>query len=57
MAQGNYDFRAESGGDEEVQTLVTSFNQMTGDLKTIHSALEERRRYIENVLANIAAGT
>jgi two-component system nitrogen regulation sensor histidine kinase NtrY len=56
VAQGNWDFRAEPAGDDEIQTLVSSFNQMTGELKTIHSALEERRRYIENVLANIAAG-
>ena len=29
---------------------------MTAELKTIHSELEERRRYIENILANITAG-
>jgi two-component system nitrogen regulation sensor histidine kinase NtrY len=56
VAQGNWDYRAEAAGDEEIQTLVTSFNQMTAELKTIHSALEERRRYIENVLANVTAG-
>jgi len=56
VAQGNWDYRAEPEGDEEVATLVDSFNQMTTELKVIHSALEERRRYIESVLANIAAG-
>jgi two-component system nitrogen regulation sensor histidine kinase NtrY len=56
VAHGNWDYRAEAGGDEEFATLFTSFNQMTAELKTIHSELEERRRYIERVLSNITAG-
>jgi two-component system nitrogen regulation sensor histidine kinase NtrY len=56
VAQGNWDYRAPLGGDEEIATLVTSFNQMTAELKTIHSALEERHRYIESILENITAG-
>ena len=56
VAQGNWDYRAPLGGDEEIATLVTSFNRMTAELKTIHSELEERHRYIENILANITAG-
>jgi len=56
VAQGNWDYRAPLGGDDEVATLVTSFNQMTSELKTIHSELEERHRYIENILQNITAG-
>ncbi|HUI25089.1 MAG TPA: ATP-binding protein [Candidatus Kryptonia bacterium] len=56
VAQGNWDHRIESGGDEEIATLVDSFNRMTGELKTIHSELDARRRYMENILANITAG-
>lgn len=56
VAQGNWDFRAQADGDEEVVKLVNAFNRMTSDLETIHSTLEERRRYIENILANISAG-
>ncbi len=56
VAQGNWDYRAPLGGDEEIATLVTSFNRMTAELKTIHSELEERHRYIESILANITAG-
>ncbi|HVN84945.1 MAG TPA: ATP-binding protein [Candidatus Binatia bacterium] len=56
VAQGNWDYRIEAGGDEEIATLVDSFNRMTGELQTIHSELDARRRYIENVLANVAAG-
>jgi two-component system nitrogen regulation sensor histidine kinase NtrY len=56
VAQGNWKYRAHADGDEEVLTLVNTFNDMTSDLESIHSALEERRRYIENILANISAG-
>ncbi len=56
VAQGNLGHRAEAGGDEEFATLFSSFNQMAGELQTTHSELEERRRYIENVLRNITAG-
>ena len=56
VAQGNWDYRAPPGGDEEIGTLVTSFNQMTAELKTMHSELEERHRYIESILANITGG-
>jgi two-component system nitrogen regulation sensor histidine kinase NtrY len=56
VAQGNLDYRAPLGGDEEIATLVTSFNRMTAELKTIHGALEERHRYIESILENITAG-
>jgi two-component system, NtrC family, nitrogen regulation sensor histidine kinase NtrY len=56
VAQGNLDYRAPLGGDEEIATLVTSFNRMTSELKTTHSELEERHRYIENILENITAG-
>jgi two-component system nitrogen regulation sensor histidine kinase NtrY len=43
VAQGNWSYRAEPEGDEEITTLFGSFNQMTADLTAIHSALEERR--------------
>jgi two-component system nitrogen regulation sensor histidine kinase NtrY len=56
VAQGNWDYRAPLGGDEEIATLVTSFNQMAAELKTIHSELQERHRYIESILENITAG-
>jgi two-component system nitrogen regulation sensor histidine kinase NtrY len=56
VALGNWDHRIAAGGDEEIATLVDSFNRMTGELKTIHSELDERRRYMENILANVTAG-
>lgn len=56
VAQGNWDYRIEAGSDEETAVLVDSFNQMTAELQQIHSELVERRKYVENILANITAG-
>ncbi|MFQ5667531.1 MAG: ATP-binding protein [Candidatus Binatia bacterium] len=56
VAQGNWRYRIEAGGDEETAVLVDSFNQMTADLQEINSELVERRKYVENILAKIAAG-
>ncbi len=56
VAQGNWDHRIEAGADEELATVVISFNQMTAELKQIHGELEDGRRYIEAVLANVTAG-
>jgi two-component system nitrogen regulation sensor histidine kinase NtrY len=41
---------------DEIGTLVQSFNQMTGDLQVSRSELEQRRKYMEIVLKNVAAG-
>jgi two-component system nitrogen regulation sensor histidine kinase NtrY len=56
VAHGNWDYEIESGGDDEIGTLVSSFNQMTRDLKQINLELEQRKRFVETLLANIAAG-
>src|SRR5262249_27702279 len=56
VAQGNLDHRIEGEGQDEIGTLVTAFNRMTADLKTSRTELDSRRRYLETVLANIAAG-
>jgi two-component system nitrogen regulation sensor histidine kinase NtrY len=56
VAHGNWSHRIETGGDEETAVLVDSFNQMTADLQQINEALVEGRKYVENILANIAAG-
>ena len=56
VAQGDLTYRASPGGDEEIATLVTSFNQMTAELQTAHDELAERHRYIRSILENIAAG-
>ena len=56
VAHGNWDYKIESGGDDEIGMLVDSFNQMTSDLKQINVELERRGKFVETLLANIAAG-
>jgi two-component system nitrogen regulation sensor histidine kinase NtrY len=70
VAEGDLDFQLEVRSQDEVGTLVESFNRMTRDLKigkaeieaaqgTLHRAneeLDQRRRYMEIVLSRVAAG-
>jgi len=56
VAEGQWDVELEEEGGDEIGTLVRAFNNMTADLKMSHATLEERRRYIENILAHIDAG-
>src|SRR6266436_1718652 len=56
VPHGNWDYTIEAGGDDEIGTLVESFNQMTRDLKQINLELEQRKRFVETLLANITAG-
>src|SRR6185436_6880283 len=56
VAQGDLDHRIAGAGEDEIGTLVGAFNSMTADLKTSRTELDERRRYLETLLGNIAAG-
>ena len=56
VAHGNWDYKIGASGDDEIGVLVDSFNQMTGNLKQINLELERRGRFVETLLANIAAG-
>ncbi len=70
VAAGNLDYRVEAETNDELGVLVESFNRMTGDLSVGQRSLEqsridleqsiteleERRSYMESVLANIATG-
>lgn len=70
VAEGDLDVTIGQAGNDEIGTLVRSFNKMTSDLRHSQSAirqaneelsfsnqeLERRRRYMETVLANITAG-
>ena len=70
VAQGNLDFVLRKESDDEMGLLVDSFNKMTRDLSNSKQQLEkanlalqesyleldERRRYIEIILQNVAAG-
>src|SRR5712692_3083068 len=70
VAAGNLSYKVHARADDEIGTLVESFNRMTDDLleskrrleeayldlQDKHSELEDRRRYIETVLEAIATG-
>ncbi|MGC8658100.1 MAG: ATP-binding protein [Desulfomonilaceae bacterium] len=63
IATGNLDVFVEPVGDDELGALVRSFNKMAGDLRNgrdellkVNADLENRRKYIQTVLTNIAAG-
>jgi len=70
IAGGDYDFFINLEGPDEIGTLVNAFNRMTADLRTSKARLDEaqremqhtnlelerRRRYMEIVLKNVAAG-
>jgi two-component system, NtrC family, nitrogen regulation sensor histidine kinase NtrY len=52
-----------SGGEDEVQTLATAFNQMTDrleeqttELRSANTQLDTRRAFIEAVLSSVTAG-
>lgn len=70
VADGDMDFIVEKEADDEMGMLVDSFNSMTAEilasnrqLARTHQALqdsnevsEQRRRYLETILENVAAG-
>lgn len=70
VAEGDLDVRIDAEGDDEIGMLVRSFNRMAADLRAkqralnssnqeltrINQEIESRRRYMEIVLRNVAAG-
>ena len=68
ISAGNLDIRVEQSTGDEVGVLVDAFNDMaaqlqesrevisrsTADLRTTNRALDERRRYIETLVANLS---
>jgi two-component system nitrogen regulation sensor histidine kinase NtrY len=63
IAAGDLDVYIERVADDELGELVRSFNKMTADLRTgrdelmrANLDLESRRKYMEIVLKNVAAG-
>lgn len=70
VARGDFSRPVEVTAEDELATLVNSFNQMSGqisenrerlehaaeDLRRINQALDNRRRYIETVLESLSTG-
>jgi two-component system nitrogen regulation sensor histidine kinase NtrY len=56
IATGELNYRIQMKAADEIGMLVQSFNQMTEDLQVSRSELEQRKKYMEIVLKNVAAG-
>jgi two-component system nitrogen regulation sensor histidine kinase NtrY len=56
IAAGDLNSRIQMKSADEIGMLVQSFNQMTGDLQVSRYELEQRKKYMEIVLKNVAAG-
>lgn len=57
IAKGSFDvINLEGKGQDEIGTLVMAFNAMARDLKIAKDEIEERRRYMEIILNNVATG-
>ncbi|MFL6468308.1 MAG: ATP-binding protein [Pyrinomonadaceae bacterium] len=56
IAKGELGFRVETVAEDELNTLVDAFNQMSSKLADNADELAERRRYIETVLYTLPTG-
>jgi len=56
VARGELGFRVETIAEDELDTLVQAFNQMSTTLAENAEELAERRRYIETVLDTLPTG-
>jgi len=56
IATGDLNFRIQMKASDEIGMLVQSFNQMTQDLHVSRMELEQRKKHMEIVLKNVAAG-
>ncbi|MCS7281528.1 MAG: ATP-binding protein [Desulfobacterota bacterium] len=56
IAKGKFDINLEDKTKDEIGTLVSAFNAMARQLKIVTDELEEKRRYMEVILDNVATG-
>jgi len=56
ISRGDLTVKLPANRRDEIGTLVQAFNEMTDQLSRSQTALEERRRYLEVILANIGTG-
>jgi two-component system, NtrC family, nitrogen regulation sensor histidine kinase NtrY len=56
IAQGRFDINLEDRGSDEIGTLVSAFNSMARELKIAKDEIEEKGRYMEVILDNVATG-
>jgi two-component system nitrogen regulation sensor histidine kinase NtrY len=56
VGRGRLDVVIEKTGNDEIATLVESFNKMTSDLKGNQATIRQRTQQLEAILSNIATG-
>ncbi len=56
ISRGDFNVRLRVKRSDEVGLVASAFNEMTERIAESQRALEERRRYLEAILANIGAG-
>ncbi len=56
LSAGELGHRLPDEGRDEIGELVRGFNSMAEGVQAARQALEERRRFLESVLANVASG-
>ncbi|MCK5407099.1 MAG: HAMP domain-containing protein, partial [Candidatus Krumholzibacteria bacterium] len=56
ISRGDLTFKLPSNARDEIGIVVEAFNEMTDQLSKSQTALEERRRYLEVILASIGTG-
>lgn len=56
IAKGSFDINLEDMGTDEIGALVSAFNSMARELKIAKDEVEEKRRYLEAILGNVATG-
>lgn len=56
IARGKFDINLEDKSHDEIGTLVTAFNSMARQLKIAKEEIEEKTRYLEIILDNVATG-
>lgn len=56
VAGGDYTPLQIQAGSEEINDLISSFNQMTGTLEKTLQELDQHARYTDTVLKNVSAG-
>lgn len=56
IARGRFDINLEDRGKDEIGTLVGAFNRMARELKIAKDEIEEKTKYMEVIVDNVATG-
>ena len=56
IAKGRFDMNLEDRGKDEIGTLVGAFNRMARELKIAKDEIEEKTKYMEVIVDNVATG-